>query len=80
MRLSNFINSLMTNLIPPKIQIWPKFLAQYLYLNRHSLLNTLWIPTNEGSKFTLDCLESNNSHISLIDVNNLTLLNFVYLF
>ena len=46
------------------------------------LYNTLWIPTNEGSRFKLDCLKSNNRHISLIDAHNfkLSLVNFVYFF
>ena len=38
--------------------------------------------TNEGSKFKLDCVQSKNSYISLINVINfkLRLINFVYFF
>ena len=82
MEFSNFVNSLFTDLIPPKIQIWSKFLVRNLCSKSHISINIWWIPTNEGSKFKLDCLELKNIHIIWIKVINfkLSLINFVYFF
>ena len=70
MKFSNFMNSLLTNLIPLKIQSWPKFLARNLCSKSHISLNTSRIPANESSKFKLDRVEFKNRYISLIDVIN----------
>ena len=82
MEFSNFTNSLLTNLIPPKIQSWSKFLVRNLCSNSLISINTWWIPIDEGSKFELACLESKNSHILWIDFISLKfrLINFVYFF
>ena len=75
------MNSLLTNFIPPKIQSWPKFLACNLCSKSHIALKTSWIPANQGSKFKLDCVESKNSYILLIDIINskFRLINFAYI-
>ena len=77
-----FMNSLLTNLISPKIQSCPKFLALKLCSKNHISLNTSCIPATEDSKFKSDCIESKNSYILLINVTNfkLRLVNFVYIF
>ena len=82
MKFNNFMNCLSTNLIPPKIQSWTKFVALNSCSKSHISLNTRWIPTDEGSKFKLDYLESKYSYILLIDLINLKfgLINFVYFF
>ena len=59
-------------------------LAKISSLNLRSksriFLNTWWIQKSDVSKFKLDCVESKNSYILLIDVINfkLRLINFVY--
>ena len=82
MKSIDFMNSLLTNLIPPKIQSWPKFLARKLCFKSHIFTNTSWIVATEGSKFKLDCVESKNGYILLINVINfkLRLINFAYIF
>ena len=77
------MNSLLTNLTPPKIQIWPKFLAWNSRSKSYISLNTWWISTNEDSKLKINnCLQSKNSCILSIGVINfkLRLINFVYFF
>ena len=76
------MNSLLTNLIPPKIPIWPKFLAWNSRSKSYISLDTWWILTSEGSKFKSDYLQSKNSCILLIIVVNfkLRLINFAYFF
>ena len=82
MKSSNLMNSLFANLIPPKIQSWPKFLSWNSCSKSHISINTWRILTNKGLKFKLDCLESKNSHILWINVINfkLRLINFIYIF
>ena len=76
MKLGNFINSSLTNLIPSQIKV-----GQNFYLEIHvQKANTCGIPTNQGSKFKLDCVKFKNSYILMIDVIKfkLRLINFVY--
>ena len=82
MKSIDFMNSVVTNLIPPKILSWPKFLAWKLCSKIHIFPNTSWISPTEDSKFKLDCVESKNGYILLIYVINfkLRLINFVYIF
>ena len=82
MKLSNFMNSLLTNLIPQKNSKLAKISILKFTFKSHASFNTSWIPTNEDSKFKLDCAESENSCILLIDVISfkLRLINFVYIF
>ena len=86
MKFSNFMNGLLTNLIPPppkkkksKLAIISslKFMFKKLRVSPY-----LMVPTNEFSKFKLDCVKSKNSYILLMDVINfkLRLINFLYLF
>ena len=81
MKFSNILNSLLTNLIPPKIHCWPKFLAWNSRSKSHISLTTCWIPTSKGSKFKLFCVELRNKYILMMDVISfkLRLINFVYL-
>ena len=64
------IKFMKTNLTPPKIPIWSKFLAWDLCWKSYISLSISWIPANEDSKFKLDCVESENSYILLIDAVN----------
>ena len=68
MKFSTFINYLSTNLIPPKFEIGQNFQFEIHVQNAISLSILNGIPTNQGSKFKLDCLELKNSYILLIDV------------
>ena len=81
MKFINFMNSLLINLIFPKIQSCPKFLVRHLCSKCHFSLITSWIPANEGLEFKLDSLKSRNSLILLIDIINfkLRLIEFVYI-
>ena len=82
MKFINFMSSLLTNLIPPKIQSLPKFLAWNLCSKSHISPNTSWIAASEGSKSKSDCIESKNSDTFFINVIKfkLCLINFVYFF
>ena len=66
----NFMDSLLTNLILLSVQSWPEFVASNLCQKSYISLNTSWTAVNEGSKFKLDCVKSENSNILLIDVIN----------
>ena len=79
MKFINFMNRLLTNLIPPKMQSWPKFLAGNLCSKSHIFLNTSWIPANEGSKFKLDCVELENKKLRPTAICAFTLLCSVFI-
>ena len=80
MKFSNSMNSLLTNFIPHKNSKLAKLLFGNSCLKSHISINTCWIPTNESLKFKIDCLESKNSYILLIDAISfkLRLISFVY--
>ena len=78
MKCRNFANSLLANLIPPKIRSWPKSLFGKSCSISHTSIDIGRISTNEGSK--LDGVKSKNNHI--IDIHNFEsgFINFVYFF
>ena len=82
MKFSNFMKSLSTNLDTLKNSKLAKFSILKSMFKKPYLSQYLWIPTNEGSKFKLDCVQAKNCYIILMDVINfkLRLINFVYIF
>ena len=81
MKFSNFMNSLLTNLMLTEIKLTKIFRLKFM-LKRTYLSQYLIDSTNECLKLKLECLEIKNSYILLIDVINfkLRLINFIYLF
>ena len=59
------ISSLLANLIPWKIQRWPKFLFRN---SCHTSINPWQILANEVSQFKSDCVQFGTSHILLIEI------------
>ena len=55
MKFSNFMNSLLTNLIPPKNLKLSKFSGLKFMFIKPYLSHYVMDSTDEGSKVTLDC-------------------------
>ena len=61
MKFSNFVNSLLTNLVPPEIKLAEisrlKFMFKRPYLSQY-----LTDAANKGSNIKLECLEVKNTY------------------
>ena len=77
MKSIDFMNS--DKFDTPKNSKLAKISSLKIMSKSHIFLKTSWLPTTEGSKFKLDCVESKNGYILLINVINfkLCLINFV---
>ena len=83
MKFRTFMNSLLTNVIAPKSSKLAKisslnFMFKKPYLSQYLMDSNKegWIPIKKGSKFKLDCIQSINSSILLIDIVTFKLRNF----
>ena len=77
-KFSNFINSLLTNLIHALKNSRLVEISSLKFMFKKTYLSVLGGFQQMGSKFKLDCVKSKNSYILLVDVINFKLRSINY--